>query len=392
MALIWITEEPANRNSIIHNSSLKTLFLTLKTFSATGAIEKVCRVAGRALYENSLTHRGDFRMYSLEDPKNVNTQPYLPANVFRGFGKSRLQFIRESIQEAKKSAVVVLSHYSLLTEGYLIKLLAPQVKLVLIAHGIEIWKPISTAKKNMMRKVDQVVAASNFTKIKMASLNGIPDEKFSVLYNCLDPFLLQPPGWSRRKEFRNSYGFEDDDVVLMAFSRITAAKNDTGYDKVLITIKKLQSTCAKLRLLCVGKYDEEEKGRLDRLIYALGIEFDVIFTGFIPETVIGDYFNMADAYIIPGEKEVFGFPFLEALFYNKPVIAGKIDEDTTEGFEEKMGHFINIDNQEEIIDAVRKTYECINTFKPDRRLLVNKFSFPAYKDNWKVLFDKLVAS
>ena len=331
-------------------------------------------------------------MYSLEDPRSVNTQPYLPANVFRGFGKSRVRFIKESIEEAKKSDVIVLSHYSLVPEGYLIKLFVPKVKLVLIAHGIEIWKPISSLKRKMMRKVDQIVAASNFTRMRMANLNEIPGEKFTVLYNCLDPFLLQPPGWSRRKEFRNSYGFEDDDVVLMAFSRITAMRNDSGYDKVLLAMKKLQAICPKLRLLCVGKYEEEEKKRLDRLINALGIEYDVIFTGFIPETVIGDYFNMADAYIIPGEKEVFGFPFLEALFYNKPIIAGKINEDTTQGFEEKMGHFINIQSQEEILAAVKSTYDHINTFKPDRSLLVDKFSFPAYKKNWHVLLDKLAMS
>src|ERR1019366_7827259 len=328
----------------------------------------------------------------MDDPENINPQPYLPANVFRGFEHARLKFMTESIKEAKKSSVVVLSHFNLLPAGYLIKLIAPKTKLILIAHGIDIWKPISAAKKIMMQKVDLVVAASNFTKTKMAALHEIPGENFSVLYNCLDPFLPQPPGWSRRKEFRNSYGFDDDDVVLMAFSRITAAKNDTGYDKVLITIKKLQSVCPKLRFLCVGKYEEEEKTRLDLLIHALGIEYDVIFTGFIPESVIGDYFNMADVYIIPGEKEVFGFLFLEALYYYKPVIAGKINEDTTQGYEEKMGHFIDIDNQEEMIAAIRNTYNGVNTFRPDRRLLVDKFSFPAYKNNWKALFDKFKQS
>ena len=241
----------------------------------------------------------------------------------------------------------------------------------------------------MMQKVDLLAPASNFTRSRIEELNEIPGDRFSVLYNCLDPFLPQPPGSARRKEFRNSYGFTDEEVVLMAFSRITSTKNDTGYDKILIGIKKLQSACPKLRLLCVGKYEEEEKTRLMQLIHALGIEYDVIFTGFVPESVIGDYFNMADAYIIPGEKEVFGFPFLEALYYNKLVIAGKINEDTTQGYEEKMGYFINIDNQEEIINTLKEVYDRVHSFRPDRGLLVDKFGFPAYKNNWKNLLEKL---
>ncbi len=368
---------------------MKTLFLTLKTFSATGAIEKVCRVAGRALYENSITGRGEFMMYSKDDPENVNTQPYLPANLFKGFDGSRIKFTIQSTKEGGKSDVAVLSHLDLLSTGYCIKLASPKTKLVLIAHGTEIWKPISRAKKIMMQKVDLLAPASNFTRSRIEELNEIPGDRFSVLYNCLDPFLPQPPGSARRKEFRNSYGFTDEEVVLMAFSRITSTKNDTGYDKILIGIKKLQSACPKLRLLCVGKYEEEEKTRLMQLIHALGIEYDVIFTGFVPESVIGDYFNMADAYIIPGEKEVFGFPFLEALYYNKLVIAGKINEDTTQGYEEKMGYFINIDNQEEIINTLKEVYDRVHSFRPDRGLLVDKFGFPAYKNNWKNLLEKL---
>jgi len=368
---------------------LKTLFLTLKTFSATGAIEKACRVTARALYENSISGRGEFFMFARDDESSANTQPYLPANLYRSFNRSRLRFTWQCLRDAKKFDLVVLSHFNLLPAGYFMKMLAPKIKLVLIAHGIEIWKPIPVTKKFMMQKVDWLVPASNFTKSKIESLNGISHSKFCIVYNCLDPFLPAPPNSARRKEFRYSYGFEENDVVIMAFSRISESMNDIGYDKILVALKKLQSACPRLRLLCVGKYREGEKKRLDLLINALGIEFDVIFTGFVPETVIGEYFNMADAYIIPGEKEVFGFPFLEALYYNKIVIAGKIDEDTTQGYENKMGHFIDINDQEEIIVALKHVYDGIDTYRPDRSLLVDKFSFPAYKANWQSLFDKI---
>ena len=53
----------------------KILFLTLRVFSATGGIEKVCMAAGKALYELSEEdiHKG-IKIFSLYDESDdVNT-------------------------------------------------------------------------------------------------------------------------------------------------------------------------------------------------------------------------------------------------------------------------------------------------------------------------------
>ena len=95
---------------------LKILFLTLKTFSASGGIEKVCRLAGKAMYEYSKESQEDFTMYSMYDEKEIKTEPYLPSAVFKGFAGGRLWFIIKSLQQGIKSRVVVLSHINFITD------------------------------------------------------------------------------------------------------------------------------------------------------------------------------------------------------------------------------------------------------------------------------------
>ena len=161
-------------------------------------------------------------MYSLYDEKEIKTEPYLPSTVFKGFAGGRLWFIIKSLQQGIKSRVVVLSHINLLLTGYLIKLFSPKTKIILIAHGIEEWGPFSTHKKRMLKRIDLILSVSNITKEKMKALFDIPEEKFRVLNNCLDPFLPAPADESRRNECRNSYGIAENDIVLMTLSRLSS--------------------------------------------------------------------------------------------------------------------------------------------------------------------------
>src|ERR1700757_1523643 len=106
------------------------LFLTLKIFSATGGIEKVNRIAGKALYEiETESSKKDFKLYSMHDSNEDNiANKYFCNSAFEGFSKQRYKFIYKSIVTGRKSDVVVLSHINLLLVGFLIKLVSPKTK------------------------------------------------------------------------------------------------------------------------------------------------------------------------------------------------------------------------------------------------------------------------
>jgi glycosyltransferase involved in cell wall biosynthesis len=103
--------------------------------------------------------------------------------------------------------------------------------------------------------------------------------------------------------------------------------------------------------------------------------------------VLGDFYNMSDVNIIPGEKEGFGFPFIEALYYNKPVIAGSSDGNGTDQYGNSLGTLIDLSSQEDITATIQKVITNIKAFMPDRKLVMEKFGYPVYKNNWKLVLE-----
>ena len=166
--------------------------------------------------------------------------------------------------------------------------------------------------------------------------------------------MPSPADEAARSEWRKKFGIEEEEIVLMTLSRLSAKEKNKNYDKVLSAIKKLKPEFPQLKYLFVGKYEEEEKQRLDILIHSLGLNGKIIFTGFVPDNELSFYYNMADIYIMPSEKEGFGISFIEAMYYNKPVIAGNRDGTADALLNGRLGVLIDPRSEAEIIEAIKK--------------------------------------
>ena len=57
----------------------------------------------------------------------------------------------------------------------------------------------------------------------------------------------------------------------------------------------------------------------------LGVADQVVFAGFIDDAEKADHFRVADAFVMPGRGEGFGFVFLEALASGIPVVGSVLD-------------------------------------------------------------------
>jgi phosphatidyl-myo-inositol dimannoside synthase len=359
----------------------KILFLTLRVFSATGGIERVCRIAGKALYELGLQYGGlvnVFAMYGKHNDGDANK--YFPQLVFTPFNADRIRYVRKAMAEGRRSKVVLMSHINLLTVGYFIKFFKPSVKLVLLAHGIEVWKPLPGWKKKMLRKCDLILPVSHFTKEKMKTLYGLPEEKFSVLNNCLDPFMELPLQKEKNNSLLQRYGLKKEQLILLTVSRMADTEQYKGYDKVLQALPQLVKLHPGMRYLLVGKYDGAEKQRLDAIIDELGLKETVIFTGLVPDEELAAHFNLGDIFIMPSEKEGFGIVFIEAMFYGIPVIAGNIDGSVDALLDGELGSLVNPNNKEEIIAAVRKIAANRPAHLPDHKKLEQHFGYTGYKE------------
>ncbi len=358
----------------------KILFLTLRIFSATGGIEKVCRVVGKALSELGLQYGSTVKIFSMYgNPGSADGNAYFPQTKYTGFRNRKVAFVSGSFREGCKSDMILLSHVNLLLPGVLIKICRPKVKLVLIAHGIEVWRPVAAWKRRMLAKVDLFLPVSHFTKDKMKQLYGLPEEKFSVLNNCLDPFLEMPLQQGKASHLLQRYGLTKNNQVMLTVSRIVDTEQYKGYDRVLYSMPGLILQYPNLRYLLVGKYDSVEKRRLDAIIDKLGLQGKVIFTGFVPDGEMALHFTLADLFIMPSEKEGFGIVFIEAIFYGLPVIAGNKDGSVDALCGGALGTIIEPDNLEEISNAIKAILDNPGTFKPDRQKLAAHFSYEHYK-------------
>jgi phosphatidyl-myo-inositol dimannoside synthase len=359
-----------------------TLFLTLKIFSATGGIEKVSRVAGKALYELASEHPGEqVEIFSMYDEQGDIDEKYFPASLFKGFGKRKINFVYTAIRHGMHSKQVVMSHINLLMAGFLIKLFSPKTKLILLAHGIEVWNQFSFFKKYMLSKCDQLLAVSAYTKERMIAMHGLDEKKIIVLNNCLDPFLQPPLTSGKNKELMNRYFLSPDSIVLMTLTRLSFMEQYKGYDSVLYAIKKLIEKYPGIKYLIVGKYDAVEKLRVDKIIASLGLQGNIIFSGFIPDEEMAAHYSIADLYIMPSKKEGFGIVFIEAMYYGKPVIAGNKDGSMDALCNGKFGLLINPDDEEEITNAIIKVINDKTGFVPNIQEVMDKFSYPVYKEN-----------
>ncbi len=365
------------------------LFLTLRTFSSTGGIEKVSKVAGKALYEIGEETGGTLSVCSMYDEQQEVDEKYFPARIFTGFGIKKLKFIARCVQKGISNEVLILSHVNLLLPGYLVRLLSPKTRLVLIAHGIEVWGRFSGFKKMMLHQCDLILAVSHYTADVLKNVNEVPVHKLQVLNNCLDPFLQPPLCEEKNGHFLEKYKFSKEDKILMTLTRLAARERYKGYDIVIESLQKLRQTHPELKYLIVGRYDSEEKTRLDDLITKAGLEGQVTFAGFVPDEELADHFNLADIYIMPSEKEGFGIVFIEAMYYNKPVIAGNRDGSVDALLDGRLGLLVNPESLDEVTMAITKMASCKEKYLPDQQLLMNHFSYPVYKAKWKEVLERL---
>lgn len=361
--------------------SIDTTFLTLRVFSATGGIEKVCRILGKALYEKSLDGGHAIQIISSHDGKmQAYGNGYFPSEIFEGCGNSRLKFVLSAVKKGIRSKKVILSHVNLLPVGWLIKKINPAVELYLLAHGIEVWSIPLGYKASMLKKCDRILCVSEFTSNEMAARYDLPPEKLAVVNNCLDPFLPAHDNSIDVLHWRKKYGLSGDDRVIFTLTRMDPAERYKGYDRVIEALSAVQQQCPHLKYLIGGSYAAAEKLYIDKKIADYGLIGKVIFTGFIAEEDLAFHFLMSDYYVMPSYNEGFGIVFIEALYYGLPVVAGNKDGSVDALDKGNLGKLIDPMDISAIQEALVGLYKNGNQQQvASRKEILAKFGYESYK-------------
>lgn len=370
-----------------------TLFLTLKTFSHTGGIEKLNRILMKVGTDLRAQHL--IRFYAMSAYDDEPDEKYVCANRFRGFNGHLISFIYNAVIKAKRSDVVMLSHINLATVGLLIKLYSPKTKVYLQAHGIEVWRELNPIKKLFLKKVDYILPVSAFTKQVLLDKHQVNGNKSLVLNNCIDPYFKLNYNQQTRKKIRENLKLSSSNKIIFTLTRLSSYEKYKGYDQVIKAISILKQSIPTICYIIAGKYDDSEYIRIQQLIREFNVTEQVKLTGYINDDDISTYFGIADVFVMPSKKEGFGIVFIEALACGLPVIAGNQDGSVDALKNGELGELINPDSMEELLEAIQKTLK-INDTSYNLSLMKKTdeyFGYKNYKEKIKdIIFDRYATS
>ncbi|MGZ3777222.1 MAG: glycosyltransferase family 4 protein [Mucilaginibacter sp.] len=333
--------------------SKKIVLFTLQTFSTTGGIQKMTRTLAYALFHISKQKNWDFNLWSVYDSRYDLMDKYLSAENFTGFGRNKLKIGLRTFKKSFNSHIVILSHVNLSLLGMVIKVLNPKCEIWLIAHGIEVWRPLSFIRRMFVKRYcDKIICVSSFTKSQMIKLHHSDPDKCIVLNNAIDPFMNLPVEFEKPEYLLNRYSLVPSNKVIFTLTRLASSEQYKGYEQVIKAVSRLKIKFPEIKYMLSGQYDATEEMRIRKLITLCGVEDQVILTGFLSEKELADYFLLADLFVLPSKKEGFGIVFIEALACGLPVICGNADGSIDAIRNGELGTAINVDDLDELEKSI----------------------------------------
>ncbi|MBC8035192.1 MAG: glycosyltransferase family 4 protein [Chitinophagaceae bacterium] len=375
------------------------LFITLRTFSLTGGIEKVCRGIGHALQQMQDKGNIKFNMHSFYDTDT--DERYVVRNNFRGFNGNRSKALYSSIKNGLKADIVILSHINLSPAGLAIKMLSPKTKVILWSHGIEIWRELNWIKRRFLMATDRIVAVSRFTAGTLTKMHHVNAAKVQAIPNGLDPYFnipnledekLKSESNKLKLSLLDNKKLSLQTKVFMALTRLGITEKNKNYDKVIRLLGELKEEGNEAVYILCGKYNKEEYSRIMSIAKESGMENNILLPGFISDEELPLYYRFADAFVLPSTKEGFGLAFIEAQACGLSVLCGNLDGSIEAVRTKEAGISVDPNNNIAIKAALE---EMINRTMPTKEKItiqnqcVENFSFKTYSKNIKTLIEEL---
>jgi phosphatidyl-myo-inositol dimannoside synthase len=282
-----------------------------------GGVQRAGRQLAAALQE-FVDERGlAIRLLSLNDPPTEHELGVGNRRVrFRGAGRSKTRFLAAAYRSAGRPCLILAAHPHLAPVALALRAGHRGTGYVVVAHGIEVWEPLTLLRRRALLRANLVLAPSNDTVERVARVQGVPRERIRRLRWCLDPEFLAA---SELEAPSPPQGFPVGRVVL-AVSRLAANERYKGIDNLIRALPLLLPTVPDLHLAIVGAGDDQP--RLRDLAVQLEIPKRVIFLGALERQDLIACYHFCDVFALPSAGEGFGLVFLEAMAHAKPVVGG----------------------------------------------------------------------
>jgi phosphatidylinositol alpha-1,6-mannosyltransferase len=243
--------------------------------------------------------------------------------------------------------VVFCGHINLIPLAFLVARIHG-ARLVVQAHGIEVWSAPDSIKRYSIDRADMILSVSRFTRCRLLEWSVVPPERVIVVANTYRrEFCI-----GQEDEIRTPKGLEGK-KVLLTVGRLDACQQHKGHEKVIRCLPQVWNRYPDLVYVIVGEGKDRE--RLETLVRQLAVSSIVQFTGRISNQALVDYYRAADLLVMPSTGDGFGIVFLEAMACGTPVLgldAGGVRDAMGDG---DLGLVIKEDELSDAIDRALAT-------------------------------------
>jgi len=225
-------------------------------------------------------------------------------------------FALARLLKKQKVNLIHAHQYSPFFYGALARLLIPAVKLLFMEHGRH-WPEVKKPLKNLInrfffqRLAHEMVAVSREVRERLVLYEGLSRQKIRVIYNGIKD--IPRLSTEERQHLRKKWGFRKEDFVVTTVGRFDPIKNLPMLLQAL-AIARGQNGC--LRAFLIGDGPEREK--LETLVGILGLEGEVVFTGFREDAV--RLIQAADCFVLSSFSEGTSLALLEAMAAGLPCV------------------------------------------------------------------------
>ncbi len=348
---------------------MKTLLLCPELFAHEGGIQRIVRLYLKALCESS-GKNDSVDVVSLND-RELPAEKLAPYSndrlgIHLGCAGNKAQFFWAAVHGSSGVDRLICTHLGQLIAAWLAHVFNPALDYYLVAHGIEVWRSYSVLERLALRRTRRILCVSDFTRREMQRQIDLPDWRFEVVPNALDPsFADEPP------DAAPSAG----SPVILAVARLESRERYKGVDHLIEALPAVRQTLPGTRLRVVGTGDDLL--RLMALAEHQGVADAVEFSGFLDDKGLREAYRTCTLFALPSYSEGFGIVFLEAMSRGKPCLganAGAIPEiiDQASGVLASYGNLAQITTQ--LVWALQHHWDSTAI-----KAHAAQFSYPAFR-------------
>jgi len=194
----------------------------------------------------------------------------------------------------------------------------------MMSFKVEYYKAISRSRvqnliKISAKRAQKIITGSENSKMDIIRILKIPEDKINVIYIGVDSEYKQVNDKSRLDSIKEKYGINKKFIQYVG-----SLKANKNIPRLIEAYSRLpEDILKKYALVITGGKGWKSKEIFSR-VKRLGLENNVIFTGFVDDNDLSLLINAATLLVFPSLYEGFGIPPLEAMACGTPVTASNI--------------------------------------------------------------------